>query len=259
MNGRLIVVAGSRGGAGTSCLAAALANAVQSKTQRAVLVDLCEGSAGLEVLLGIEGEPGARWPEIEAARGEINGNELMLALPQWQGVPVLSVSRRHPGALPDEVVLDVCAGLLRSGAIVVLDIPGAAAWTPATRALIIDADQVLITTPDSTVGLAGAVALALAIDQLKPGRGDPDKPEEVQQFRRRRLPKADQAIALRSRPGSRVAESDVTELVGLPVMVRFRDDRNLATALELGMGPAKKAAKRLTKASQTIAGEVIGL
>jgi len=245
--GRLIVVVGSRGGAGASCLAAAIAQALQGQTGRCILVDLCDGGAGIEVLLGIEGEPGARWPEMAAARGEIDGSELVLALPQWQGVPVLSFSRHQSKPLPDEVLLDVCAGLLRNGGVVVLDLPSPAAWTPAIRALISDADQTLIATPDSAVGLAGAVAVAAALNALTDTHG----------ASRRRAPTPDRAIALRSQSGSRVAEHDVTKLVGLPVMVKFRNDRNLATAIELGAGPATKSAKRLVKAGKSIAAEVM--
>jgi len=260
--GRLIVVVGSRGGAGASCLAAAIAKAVQGQTERSVLVDLCDGGAGLEVLLGIESEPGARWSEIAAARGEIDGSELVSALPQWQGLPVLSISRHHSERLPDEVVLDVCAGLLRNGYVVVLDLPGPGAWTLAIRALVTDADQVLIATPDSTVGIAGAVATALAIDQIN-AAGSPNPASDATErsftspMRRRRLPQNDRAVALRTRRGSRIAEDDVAQLVGLPVLVRFRDDRNLATAIELGAGPVSKAAKNLTRAGQEIASQVV--
>ena len=250
-NGRLVAVIGSRGGAGASCLAASIAQAFQRQTQNCVLVDLCDIGAGIEVLLGIEGEPGARWPEMEAARGEVDGSELVLALPQWQGVPVLSVSRHQQTPVPEEVVLDVCAGLIRNGAIVVVDIPAPASWNPAIRALLADADQVMIATPDSTVGLAGAVAVALALDGIGDALGGSTT-------RRRRAAQPDQAVALRTRSGSRVGETDVAKLVGRPVMVRFREDRNLATAIELGAGPSVKSAKRLAKAGQAIANEVIG-
>jgi len=249
--GRLVVVVGSRGGAGASCLAAVVAKAVQEQTKRGILVDLCEGGPGLEVLLGIESEPGARWAEMEAARGDIDGSELVLALPQWQGLPVLSLSRHHARAIPDEVVLDVCAGLLRNGGIVVIDLPNPSSWSPAIRALVADADQVLIATPDSTVGIAGAVVVAAALDGLGEDQSTSNS------ARRRRGPQTDRALALRTRSGSRVGENEVSKLVGLPVMVRFRDDRNLTTAIELGAGPAFKSAKKLAKAGRAIAAEVM--
>jgi len=250
-NGRLIAVIGSRGGAGASCLAASMAQAFHRQTQSCVLVDLCDIGAGIEVLLGIEGEPGARWPEMAAARGDVDGSELVLALPQWQGVPVLSVSRHQQTPVPEEVVLDVCAGLIRNGAVVVADIPAPASWNPAIRALLADADQVMIATPDSTVGLAGAMAVALALDGIGEALGSSTT-------RRRRAAQTDQAVALRTRSGSRVSETDVAKLVGRPVMVRFREDRNLPSAIELGAGPSTKSAKHLTRAGQSIVNEVIG-
>jgi len=265
--GKLIAVVGSRGGAGASCLAAALAKGIRAQTEKCVLVDLCAGSAGLEVLLGIEAEPGARWPEMEAARGEVDGAELIAALPQWQGVTVLSGNRTAPNLVPDEIVLDVCAGLLRNGGIVVLDLPNPTSWTPALKALAADADQVLIATPDSMVGIAGAVAVIGVLNGLTNSGMRRQQRLRVRDFaevaeaelprHRATTPGRERALALRTRRGSRVTSNDVAKLVGAPVAVQFRDDRNLATAIELGIGPISNAGKRLAKAGRLLASEVL--
>ncbi|MCL1800149.1 MAG: pilus assembly protein FlpE [Promicromonosporaceae bacterium] len=242
-NVKLIAVIGSRGGAGTSCLAASLAKSVFDRLGRGVLVDLCHGGPGIEVLLGIETEPGARWPQMVDARGEIDGTGLAHALPKWQGLPVLSVSRSEVTAPGDETVLDVVAALLRNGDTVVLDLPGSAAWTLATRALLSDADQVLVTSPDTAVGLAGAIATTLAVDGQRP-KGP-------------RATGDSRAMVLRCQSGSRTTSPDITDLTGWPVAMRYRDDRNLGTAIEFGAGPLTKSTKRLNRAGQALANELL--
>jgi MinD-like ATPase involved in chromosome partitioning or flagellar assembly len=232
---KLIAVIGSRGGAGTSCLAATVAKAWNDQGQPSVLVDLCGGASGIEVLLGIESEPGARWPQMLDARGEVDGGGVAAALPRWLQVPVLSVSRLDAEALPDEVVLDVCAGLLRNGATVVLDVPQPGAWTPAIRALLSGCDSVLVATVGTLVGLAGAVAVTQAVDKLQRDNLGENLGSQ-------------RGLVLRNPKGARVAPGDIKELREWPVLSKVRADRNLDVAVELGAGPVSGASKRLQKA-----------
>ncbi|WP_296202478.1 septum site-determining protein Ssd [uncultured Corynebacterium sp.] len=92
----LVAVVGAGGGAGASLLAAALARtAGQHRADGAVtLVDAGEFSGGLDLLLGLEQQPGARWPELRLGQGAIAGHELRAALPTTaDGVAVLSAAR----------------------------------------------------------------------------------------------------------------------------------------------------------------------
>lgn len=227
---QLIAVIGAKGGAGASCLAAAIAHGYSTRGTSVVLVDLDTGGGGIETLLGIESEPGARWPEMDAALGEVDGAGLMAALPRWAGVAVLSAARQNPITLPDEVVLDICAGLLRNGETVVLDLPRPAAWTPAIRALLADANQIYLATPATITGVAGAVAVAGLVTEFST---------------RRRGPNCE--IVLRTRRGNITHYAEVAELVGWPVACQYRDDRDLAAGVELGAGPLTRRS-RLAKA-----------
>ncbi|MFC7878719.1 hypothetical protein, partial [Isoptericola sp. NPDC057391] len=155
---RTVAVVGACGGAGVSTLAAALAQGLRRAEEGAVLVDLDLPGPGADVLLGIEDEPGARWPELAAARGDVDGVGLVAALPRWRAVPVLSGARLSPARPDDAVVVDVCTGLLRGGETVVLDLPRPAAWTPAARMLVASADVVLLVAPCTAPGVAGALA-----------------------------------------------------------------------------------------------------
>src|SRR5690554_4111912 len=107
MTGKTVAVLGSRGGAGASSFAAALARAAHGQEVKArksrgrrrrnvVLADLATG-AGLDVLLGLEHEPGPRWSELALDAGVDLGT-----LPEWAGVRVVSRDRR-PDDLPAAV------------------------------------------------------------------------------------------------------------------------------------------------------------
>src|SRR5918997_5847376 len=116
---RVVAVVGACGGAGTSTLAAAVAHGLRRSREPAALVDLDVPGPGLDVLLGVEDAPGARWPELAAARGDVDGRGLLAALPRWGSVPVLSGSRLRAERPDDAVLLDVCTALLRAGEAVV--------------------------------------------------------------------------------------------------------------------------------------------
>ena len=216
----LIAVVGAHGGAGASCVAAAAAHGLRRANGRGVLVDLDAGGPGLEVLLGIEHERGARWPELAGARGDVDGRGLIAALPRWGTVPVLSMSRLAAVAPSGDVVLDVCAALLRAGEGVVLDLPRPGAWTSPVKALLADADDVLVATPLTMTGAAGAVAFAGALKAVPSAAG----------AGRVRL-------VTRGNGLGRVQAQDVERLTGLESAAHVGEDRSLSAGIERGEGP----------------------
>lgn len=161
-NGRVMAVTGAGGGVGATVVAAAAALGMAGRGEPVVLVDLDTGAPGIEMLLGIEEVPGARWPELSAARGDVDGDTLVAALPTWRAVPVVS-GRRRAGWPSDDVVLDVCAGIVRSGRSVVLDLPRPSSWTAAVRTLLRECATAVLVTPLTFPGAAGA---ELVRDQL---------------------------------------------------------------------------------------------
>ena len=100
--GRVIGVRGAHGGIGTSTLAIGIALAAARSGSRVLLVDADVCSGGIDVLLGIESESGMRWPDLVASRGRIIPSELDAALPQVNGVSVLSWGRESICPVPDE-------------------------------------------------------------------------------------------------------------------------------------------------------------
>ncbi|MEX3507493.1 septum site-determining protein Ssd [Corynebacterium sp. LK2590] len=106
---RLVAVVGAGGGAGASLLAAVLARTAgqHSACGAVMLVDAGEFSGGLDLLLGLEQQPGARWPELRLGQGAIAGNELRAALPTTaDGIAVLSAAR---SAVADPFRLELAA------------------------------------------------------------------------------------------------------------------------------------------------------
>ncbi|GAA1959473.1 septum site-determining protein Ssd [Catenulispora subtropica] len=82
--GALVAVLSGRGGAGGSTLAAALALAGTRRGLRATLVDLDPAGGGIDLLFGLETEPGPRWSELARWRdGRLCGRSLREALPTY--------------------------------------------------------------------------------------------------------------------------------------------------------------------------------
>lgn len=121
-------VVGASGGVGASTLAAACAVRATAAGVGVVLVDGSPFGGGVDVLLGLEHEPGLRWRDLAAARGVLDGAALLGAMPAAEGCRVLSFDRGDPrigGGLrhyddPGPVVQALGAVV----ELVVLDLPG---------------------------------------------------------------------------------------------------------------------------------------
>lgn len=122
-SGRLIAVIGGSGGVGSSTWAAALAVEAARAGARTVLVDLDGRGGGLDLLLGAEQVEGWRWPRLSGARGFLG--DLHAQLPHVEGLDLLAAARTGLPATPlaPEPVRVVLASLLRSHALVVVDLP----------------------------------------------------------------------------------------------------------------------------------------
>ena len=92
--GTVIAFVPASGGLGSSTLAAAVAVRAAAASRSSVLVDLDPWGGPKDVLLGLEQEPGWRWPELSEVAGIVDGQGLADELPMACGVPVLT----SPGA-----------------------------------------------------------------------------------------------------------------------------------------------------------------
>lgn len=143
---------GAAGGVGASTFAAALAWVAGG-----LLVDLDPVCGGIDVLLGIEHVPGARWSGLRLGGGTLDPALLIGGLPRWRGVRVLAADRSPP---PDAVA-PVCAAGASVGA-VVADVPRVPC---AVRdAAVAVADVVLVLARCTVTSLAAARAVAATLD-----------------------------------------------------------------------------------------------
>jgi hypothetical protein len=168
----VVGVIGCSGGVGSSGLAACLARAAGGAT----VIDLDEAGGGLDVLLAIEHEPGARWSDLRGAGGRIQTQVLRRGLPQWGGCAVLAADS-------DGLDGGTVTGLVRAAADAgptVLDLPRAAT---ATRAVALRCcDLVLLVVRADVVGVAAAHAVSGALGGAAAGvvvRRGHVPPEEV--------------------------------------------------------------------------------
>gem|GEM_PF-2729027 len=158
------------------------------------------------------------------------------ALPGWGAGPVPWAARSEPSAPADEVVLDVCAALLGAGEAVVVDLPRPGALTAAARALLADADRVLLVAPSTFPGAAGAIAAARALDGVRTGPV---------------------GLVVRGAATGRVDAMELQALTGLDVVAQVGEDRSMPGAVERGEGPRVGRGTRLGRLGAQLA-ELVG-
>ena len=127
--GPVVAVVGARGGAGASTLAVATAVTAARHGSSALLVDCDPLGGGLDLLVGVEQEPGLRWPELSVSDGRVRVGALHDALPRavpgdgaGRGLAVLSCARSAHGPERTAVTAVLEAGR-RGGDTVVCDLP----------------------------------------------------------------------------------------------------------------------------------------
>ena len=155
--GPTIAVLGCCGGVGASTFAAVLAWVAGG-----VLVDLDPVAGGVDVLLGIEQVPGARWSGLRLGGGHLDPELLATGLPRWRGVRVLAADTG-----PAEEAVGAVCGAASELAPVTLDAPRLPC--PLREAALVAADVVLVFGRCTVPALAGLRALLADLD--RPGVG----------------------------------------------------------------------------------------
>ncbi|MFA7323795.1 MAG: septum site-determining protein Ssd [Candidatus Nanopelagicales bacterium] len=91
--GRLLGIAGACGGAGASSLAVGLAAALVDSGKHVLLIDGDMSGGGIDLLLGAEASPGARWPALAQTSGRVSEQTLLPSLPTPHGIALVSAAR----------------------------------------------------------------------------------------------------------------------------------------------------------------------
>ena len=145
----VIGVVGGSGGVGASSFAALVARVCPGTA----LVDLDVDGGGVDVLLGLESAPGARWSGVRLAGGELDPQALRSGLVPWGGCAVLAadVDGLAPAAVTQAV--EVAA----RGGPVVLDLPRRACAERAAAVAL--CDVVVIVVRADVAGLVAGHAV----------------------------------------------------------------------------------------------------
>lgn len=157
--GPVIGVVGGSGGVGASTFAAVLAVVAGPS----LLVDLDCAGGGIDVVLGIEQVPGARWSGLRVAGGNLDPGSLAAGLPR---AGICSVLAADVPSLDPDAVLQVVGAAERAGPVVV-DLPRAA--VPERAAALVCCDLVVVLARTDVSGLVAAHATVSALPELPLG------------------------------------------------------------------------------------------
>ena len=217
--GTVVVVHAAGGGLGATTTAAGLAWRAHTTATRTLLADLDPYGGGLDLVLGIESEPGWRWPHLAEVSGGIS--DLADRLPRCEGLPVLSAGRERPTRPPTPAaVADVLASARSAHALVVADL-GRGLDAETEAAVRHHASAVLLLVRDDVRGVAAAAGL-LAQD-----------------------PATSWQVVLRRGPGAEGLPADVVaDTLGRAVVATAPYDRTLRTAALRGTPPGPGTGRR---------------
>lgn len=201
--GSTVAVISGRGGAGASMFSAALAIAAADT----LLVDVDPWSGGVDLLFGLEGQPGLRWPDVSVQRGRLSLAAVRGALPCHRGVGVLS-GARHEADITGASLLAIVDAGRRGGVTVVCDVPRR--LTEAAETALDAADLVVLVVACDVRSCAAASAMAPALSSINPNVG----------------------LVVRGPSPGGLRASDVARTTGLPLLAAMRPEPNLPDRVE---------------------------
>lgn len=210
----LVVVTSVSGGIGASVIAALLAEELGRRAYACALVDADFEAGGLDVLLGIECEPGLRFDTIEAPLGRIDGAALNHELPRCGEVRVLAFDA-WDGQAPDWWQAQAAVrALCDVNQAVVVD---AGRGEAIARIPDLEAGALLVVLELSVLGLARAKAWLARRDHASP-----------------------LLVGVAPRGGSHrrnaVETAEAEDYLGVPIAFVFEEDRRLQDDVLNGLG-----------------------
>ncbi len=222
---RLLGVVGGSGGAGASTLAAAVALTAAGLGD-ALLLDLDPWGPGLDQLVGVEEAVGIRWDALTSS-GRLGSRSLRAALPQRDGLAVLTWSGADVAELEGEAVREVLSAALRGNDVVVADLPRSLSGVSGEVAS--RCDEVLLVVDPGVPGVASAARVAGQLGRLGARVG----------------------LAVRSGGGALAPEA-VTGALGLPLRTCYPSRRRVAEQVDLGLGPLGSRRSPLARAAREV-------
>jgi len=221
--GTVLGVVGGSGGAGATTFAAALA-ALGAEQGPTVLLDADPLGPGADRVLALEEAPGVRWSELGATAGRLGARALREALPRSGQLGVLGWDPAGRRSLDPAVVREVLSAARRGHEVVVVDLPRS--LDGVTDDVVNRCDLVLVVVRATVTGIAAAARLVP------------------------RLPDRDRLrLVVRGRTADPAA---VGRALDLPVIASVADQRGLAEAIDLGLGPVRSRRSPLARAAAEV-------
>ncbi|WP_309647209.1 septum site-determining protein Ssd [Nocardioides sp.] len=218
--GIVLGVVGGSGGAGATTFACALGQ-MAAERGPAVVIDCDPLGPGVDRVLGVEAYDGFRWDALCQTTGRLSGRALREALPRRGALGVLSWYSGSAGTLQPFAVREALSAAGRGHDAVVLDLPRSP--QPVVDEIVSRCDLVLMLVVPSVAGVAAAARTCARF-------GAPP------QLR----------LVLR---GQGLAARDVSRATGVPVVAEMSDQRGLAEAIDLGLGPIRSRRGPLGRAA----------
>ena len=227
-----VAVSSGSGGVGATTLACGLAG-TGVRHGRTVLVDLDPWGPGVDRVVGLEDDGGARWDALVDSPGRLGSRSVREALPRVDGLAVVTWAPGVPVTVPVEGAREVVAALRRGHDLVVVDLPrplDAVAVDVVSRC-----DRVLVVADASVAGVASAARQVAVLRRHAPDLG------VVVRVGRGRLPPEQVAAAL-----------------GLPLLAEMGTQRRLGEDVDLGLGPVARTRSPIARACRHLLADWTG-
>jgi secretion/DNA translocation related CpaE-like protein len=222
--GLTIGVVGGSGGSGATTFACALGQ-VAGRAGPSVVIDVDPLGPGVDRVLGLDLVDGVRWDALGHTTGRLSARALRESLPRRDGVAALTwYAGSKPRPLQAFAVREALSAARRGHDTVVVDLPRTS--DPLTDEIAARCDQILVTVVTTVAGVAAAMRTC--------GRfADPG------------------SLGLVVR-GSRTDDETLSRAVGAPVLHRMGDQRGLAEAIDVGLGPVRSRRVPLGRAASSV-------
>jgi len=219
------VVPGS-GGSGATTFACALA-LTAARRRQTMLLDLDPLGPGVDRVVGLDAPSGVRWDALASSRGRLGSRSLRAALPEKDGLAVLTWDLGSPVDLDAGSVREVLSAARRGNDVVVVDLPRGV--DDVTAEVLSRCDRVLVVANASVAGVASAGKVAAVLGALNENLG----------------------VVVCGR-GTAVPADEVAATLGLPLVAEVPHQRRLAEHVDLGLGPVHGRRSGLARAARLV-------
>ncbi|HEX5967259.1 MAG TPA: hypothetical protein VFY88_02195 [Intrasporangium sp.] len=254
--GHVIAVMPASGGVGATTLAAVVAVRAAEAGRSVVAVDLDRFGGRLDVVLGVEQEPGWRWDHLLDVAGVVDGVGLARELPRAGTVPVLGASVGSGRALGEEwvrILPDVVAGMAAAHPVTVLDVARDERVVSAVAGLV-DAWVVVVGTgvPQLAAAATSVPLLRQVVDDARAasvlgsgvgsglGGDGPGLGGDGPVARGRPRPRCEPWIVLRGKRIEDDVADAVTDHLDAPIVATVGDDLRLVSDATSGVAPGSR-------------------